>query len=145
MGVVQRVLDKIANEHFDTCWQFRVPFKVIRRDAHVCRVFGIGCLIEEYLSVIVETVFFFLGFPSSGRERSGCEVPGESMKRGYRWVGRQAAALNRYSRDERPQMAHEPCNDGWLAGDEGVTSRERDAHFGKIISRNFLPWSSAAS
>jgi hypothetical protein len=110
MGVVQRVLDKIADEHFDACWRFRVSFEVIRRDARVCRMFGIGCLIEKYLRIVVETVFW--RFPSSGREWSGCEVPGESVKRGCRWVGRQAAASYRYSRDERPQMAHEPCNDG---------------------------------
>jgi hypothetical protein len=110
MGVVQRVLDKIAHKHFDAFWRFRVPFEVIRCDARVCRVFGIGCLIEEYLRVVVETVFW--RFPSTERERSGCEVPGESVKRGYRWIGRKAASTYRYSRDERLQMAHEPCNDG---------------------------------
>jgi hypothetical protein len=122
MGVVQRVLDKIAHEHFDACWRFCVPFKVIRRDARVCRVFGIGCLIEEYLRVVVKTIFW--RFPSSGRERSGCEVPRESVERGRRWIKSQAAASYRYSRDERPQMAHEPCNDGWLAG-EGESGESR--------------------
>jgi hypothetical protein len=82
MGVVQRVLDKIAHEHFDACWRFRVPFEVIGRDARVCRAFGVGCLIEEYLRVVVESVFW--GFPSSGREWRGCEVPGESVKSGCR-------------------------------------------------------------
>jgi hypothetical protein len=81
MGVVQRVLDKIAHEHFDACWRFRVLFEVIRRDTRVCRVFGVGCFIEEYLRIVVETVFG--RSPSSGREWSGCEVPGESVKRGY--------------------------------------------------------------
>ena len=112
VGVVQRVLDKIAHEHLDACWRFRVPFEVVRRDARVCCVFGIGCLIEEYFGVVVESVFW--RFPSSGRERSGCEGTCGFVEHGCRWIGRAAASYNRYSRDEGPQMAHEPCKDGWL-------------------------------
>ena len=57
MGVVQRVLDKIAHEHLDACRWLRVPLQVIRRDARICRVLGIRCFIEEYLGVVVEAVF----------------------------------------------------------------------------------------
>jgi hypothetical protein len=82
VGVVQRILDKIAHEHLDACWWFRVPLEVIRRDARICRVLRIRCLIEEYLRVVVETVPW--RFPSSGRERSGCEGSCEPAERGSR-------------------------------------------------------------
>ena len=112
VGVVQRVLDKIAHEHLDACWWLRVPLKVVRRDARICRVLGIRGLIEEYLGVVVETVFW--RFPSSVCERSGREESCEPVERGGRRVGGQAAASYRYSGDERPQMVHEPCEDGCL-------------------------------
>jgi hypothetical protein len=42
-------------------------------------------------------------------------------------------------------MAHEPCNDGWLAGEDevGVILQSRmgapDCPFGEMISQKFLP------
>ena len=82
VGIVQRVLDKIAHEHLDACWWFRVPFEVVRRDARICRMFGIGCLIKEYLGVVVKTIFW--RSPSPGREWSGGEGSGKPAERGGR-------------------------------------------------------------
>jgi hypothetical protein len=79
MGVIQRVLYKIAHEHLDACRWFRVPLQVIRRDARICRVLGIRCFIEEYLGVVVETVL--LRFPGFGRERGGREGSCEPVER----------------------------------------------------------------
>ena len=82
MGVIQRVLDEIAHEHLDACGWLRVLLEVIRRDARIRRVLGIGCLIEKYLRVVVETIL--LMFPSSGRGRSGSEGSREPSERGSR-------------------------------------------------------------
>jgi hypothetical protein len=49
VGVVERVLDEVAHEHFDARGRFGVPLEVVGRDAGICDVLWIGGLIEEYL------------------------------------------------------------------------------------------------
>jgi len=71
VGVIERVLDKVAHEHFDARGRFGVALKVVGRDAGICDVLWIGGLIEEYLLVVIEAVFW--RFPSFGRGRSRSE------------------------------------------------------------------------
>ena len=78
VGVVERVLDKVAHEHFDARGRFGVVLEVVGRDAGVCDVLWIGGLIEEYLWVVIEAVFVFWWFPSFGRGR--CRSEGPSKK-----------------------------------------------------------------
>ena len=61
------------HEHLDACWWSRVPLEVVQRNERICHVSRMRCLIEEYLGIVVETVF--RAFPSSGRER--VEVKGQ--------------------------------------------------------------------
>ena len=48
---------------------------VIRRDARICRMLGIGCLIEGYIGMV------FQSCPNTGRERGGSEGSGEPVER----------------------------------------------------------------
>ena len=48
-----------------------MPLEVVRRNTRICHVFRMRYLIEEYLEIVVETVF--RAFPSSGRGQGGSE------------------------------------------------------------------------
>jgi hypothetical protein len=54
VGVVQRVLDVVANQHLDSSWRVFERLQVIGRESFVADVLGIGSIVKVDFGVKVD-------------------------------------------------------------------------------------------
>ena len=77
VGVIERVLDEVADEHFHSRRRGRGTLEVVRGDARIASMFGVWLLLEKYVGIVVYFLlllrFVLLG-AVAGRERwCACE------------------------------------------------------------------------